>query len=233
MTNERRKEVHMFLSSKSGLLGGTKKHRDYEEHTDLMTYNNLLTNVFGLIEDGYGEMIVLDSMRRYSDDWSTKLIRLFEADLYELQNQFELKRVEGRSTFSLDWVIDQLKELKTTSNDTSTHIDVNSNSTIENSIIHNLEWKGSKYELCELIQAIQLSKKIHENNKPINQKRILEIFSNLFPTQTLSSSSFSTNLKTGYLTNKRQMDNEFFMNDLTAVFLDHLRKLIQEDSQDN
>ncbi len=110
MTVARRKEVHMFLSSKEGLLDETKEHLDYKELTDLMTYNDLLINVFGLIEDGYGEMIVLDSMRRYSDKWSTKSIRQFKGDLYGLQNQFELNRVEGRTTFSLDWVLDELKK---------------------------------------------------------------------------------------------------------------------------
>lgn len=94
-----------------------------------------------------------------------------------------------------------------------------------------LMWKGGKYELCELIQAILLSKRIHKAGKPINQKEILEIFGALFPDETLTSSNFSTNLKRGYTANKRQFDNEYFIEGLKPKFLDYLIELIKKDSR--
>ena len=100
-----------------------------------------------------------------------------------------------------------------------------------NELPKSLKWEGAKYELCELIRAIQLSKHIYKNGRPINQKDLLELFMRLFPNQNLNGSNFNTNLIQGYNRDKRQIDNQFYIKDLQPKYLSYLTDLIKKDSK--
>lgn len=81
-------------------------------------------------------------------------------------------------------------------------------------ISNDLEWKGTNYELCELIQALFLSGKIKKEGLNIEIDDLLMLFSSIFKEKKFPKKDFNDHLKKGYDTNMRHFDRRFFMKDL-------------------
>ncbi len=94
----------------------------------------------------------------------------------------------------------------------------------EESIFSGFTW-DDKTEICEMIQALYLSKRIYMDGKPTTKKALKEVFEKLFNTDLTHIDSL---LNAKAQSAKQSIDKEHFMEELSQRNAEHFQSIINK-----